>query len=267
MQHLTKTLKPTTAPFERTYKAIKGIPGKGPTMYEVPYELAGIFGFRLEKVNPEKGLGFYLYDLRQGQSDATKLFTGGKFGVLSGEPKTPKDVIERYYVANKQLFKVRKDMLNHIKNAMTLGVNPNKLQDIFEKRGIPKSTLEELLSGEFDPFFPSDKIQERFEDISRETGQSNPFYGAEGTLEAMKNLLEIQNLHGEFQLDLKQFLPDTDPQGQSALPSTPMPDAQAVQSAAAMPAAGAMNQGLTPTENALLSEEEKQITLRNRGLV
>jgi hypothetical protein len=33
-----------------------------------------------------------------------------------------------------------------------------------------------------------------------------------------------------------------------------------------MPAAGAMNQGLTNTENALLSEEEKQITLRNRGL-
>ena len=33
-----------------------------------------------------------------------------------------------------------------------------------------------------------------------------------------------------------------------------------------MPAAGAMNQGLTPTENALLSEEEKQIRLRSRGL-
>jgi hypothetical protein len=33
-----------------------------------------------------------------------------------------------------------------------------------------------------------------------------------------------------------------------------------------MPAAGAMNQGLTPTENSLYSEEEKQITLRNRGL-
>jgi hypothetical protein len=44
-----------------------------------------------------------------------------------------------------------------------------------------------------------------------------------------------------------------------------MPNAQAVQTAA-MPAAGVMNQGLTPTENALLSEEEKQITLRNRGL-
>ena len=82
----------------------------------------------------------------------------------------------------------------------------------------------------------------------------------------MKNLLEIQNLYGDFQLDLEQFLPDTQPDGQSALPPTPMPNQEAVQTAAVMPAAGAMNQGLTNTENALLSEEEKQITLRNRGL-
>jgi hypothetical protein len=44
-----------------------------------------------------------------------------------------------------------------------------------------------------------------------------------------------------------------------------MPNQQVVQTAA-IPAAGAMNQGLTPTENALLSEEEKQIKLRSRGL-
>ena len=263
MQHVIKTLKPTTAPFERTYKGIKKIPGKGPVMYEVPKELAGIFGFRLEKVNPEKALGFYLYDLRQGQSEATKLFTGGKFGVLSGEPKTPKDVIERYFVANRALFQVRKDAQKHLLNAMKLGVNPNKLEEIFEKRGIPTGLLDSLLSGEFKPFFPSEKIQERFEDIALEGGQPNPFLGAEGTLEAMRNLMETQNLYGDFNLDLKDFLPDTDPAGQSALPPTDMPSAAVIQTSQAP---GNMNQGLTPVENALLSEEEKMIKLRQRGL-
>ena len=233
---------------------MKGIPGKGPTMYEVPKELGGIFGFRLEKVDPEKALGFYLYDLRQGQSEATKLFTGGKFGVLSGEPKTPKDVIERYFIANKALFDVRKEAQTHLLNAMKLGVNPNKLEEIFEKRGIPIGLLDSLLSGEFKPFFPSEKIQERFEDIAREGGQPNPFLGAEGTLEAMKNLMEIQNLYGDFNLDLENFLPDTDPGGQSALPPTDMPSAAVIQTSQ-MPTG--MNQGLTPVENALLSEEEK----------
>ena len=82
----------------------------------------------------------------------------------------------------------------------------------------------------------------------------------------MNAIMEGLTLFDEFNLDLEDFLPDTDPQGQSALPLTPMPNQQVVQTAAAMPAAGAMNQGLTPTENALYSEEEKQITLRNRGL-
>ena len=183
--------------------------------------------------------------------------------MLSGEPKTPKDVIERYFVANKALFQVRKDAQKHLLNAMKLGVNPNKLEEIFEKRGIPTGLLDSLLSGEFKPFFPSEKIQERFEDIAFEGGQPNPFLGAEGTLEAMRNLMETQNLYGDFNLDLKDFLPDTDPAGQSALPPTDMPNAAVIQTSQAP---GNMNQGLTPVENALLSEEEKMIKLRQRGL-
>ena len=82
----------------------------------------------------------------------------------------------------------------------------------------------------------------------------------------MNAAMQSLTLFDEFDLELNDFLPDSDPEGQSALPPTPMPNQQVVQTAAAMPAAGAMNQGLTPTENALLSEEEKQIKLRSRGL-
>ena len=81
----------------------------------------------------------------------------------------------------------------------------------------------------------------------------------------MNAAMQSLTLFDEFDLDLQDFLPDSDPEGQSALPLTPMPNQQVVQTAA-MPAAGVMNQGLTPVENALLSEEEKQIKLRSRGL-
>jgi hypothetical protein len=53
---------------------------------------------------------------------------------------------------------------------------------------------------------------------------------------------------------------------QKPLPPTPMHLMQQVIQTAALPASGVMNQGLTATENALLSEEEKQIRLRQRGL-
>jgi hypothetical protein len=75
MQHLSKTLLPTTAPFERTIKAITGEPGKGAEIYEIPYELAGIFGFRPIKVDPEKSLGFKLFEYQKGISDSRGLFT------------------------------------------------------------------------------------------------------------------------------------------------------------------------------------------------
>ena len=118
----------------------------------------------------------------------------------------------------------------------------------------------------FGSFFPSQGLQERFQDLAQKGNVANVFFEAEPALRAMNAIMEGLTLFDEFNLDLEDFLPDTDPQGQSALPLTPMPNQQVVQTAAAMPAAGAMNQGLTPTENALYSEEEKQITLRNRGL-
>ena len=74
------------------------------------------------------------------------------------------------------------------------------------------------------------------------------------------------NLYQDWDIDLQDFLPDTAPEGQSALPPTPMPSQDVIQTSA-IQAPGIMNQGLTPTENALLSEEEKQIRLRQRGLV
>ena len=261
MQHLSKTLLPTTAPFERTIKAITGEPGKGSEIYEIPYELAGIFGFRPIKVDPEKSLGFKLFEYQKAISDSRGLFTGE---IDPTTMRTAQDVIERYYIANKQTFNARKKMLKTINNAKTLAVAPDKIENIFDKRGL-KSEYEELTFGVFDPFFPSERVQERFEDLAQQGGIANVFLEAEPTIRAMNSIMEGLTLFDEFNINLEDFLPDTSPEGQSALPPTPMPDQQVIQTAAVQ-TPGIMNQGLTATENALLSEEEKQIRLRQRGL-
>ena len=153
MQHLSKTLLPTTAPFERTIKGFTGEPGKGGEIYEVPKELAGIFGFRPIKVDPEKSLGFKLFEYQKAISDSRGLFTGE---IDPTKMKTAQDVIERYFIANKQTFEARKKMLRSINNAKELGIAPDKVESIFDKRGL-KSEYEELTFGIFDPFYPSEK--------------------------------------------------------------------------------------------------------------
>jgi hypothetical protein len=261
MTHLGKTLLPTTQPFQRTIKGFTGEPGRGGEIYEIPYELAGIFGFRPIKVDPEKSLGFKMFEYQKGISDSRGLFTSE---IDPTEMKTPEDVIKRYFVANKQTFDVKKKMLQTINNAKSLGMKDDKIFELFDKRGL-SSAYNELTSAQFKPFYPSKKVIERFDDLADKIDIKSVFDQAESTINQMEDKMYKLNLYQDWNINLEDFLPDTDPQGQSALPPTPMPDPQVVQSAA-MPAAGAMNQGLTPTENALLSEEEKQIRLRQRGL-
>jgi len=262
MTHLGKTLLPTTQPFQRTIKGFTGEPGRGGEIYEIPYELAGIFGFRPIKVDPEKSLGFKMFEYQKGISDSRGLFTSE---IDPTEMKTPEDVIKRYFIANKQTFDVKKKMLQTINNAKSLGMKDDKIFELFDKRGL-SSAYNELTSAEFKPFYPSKKIIERFDDLADKIDIKSLFDQAESTINQMEDKMYKLNLYQDWNINLEDFLPDTDPAGQSALPSTPMPDSQAVQSTAAMPAAGNLNQGLTPTENALLSEEEKQIRLRSRGL-
>ena len=67
-------------------------------------------------------------------------------------------------------------------------------------------------------------------------------------------------------INVEDYLQDeSEPVASLPLPNMPMPSQQVIQTAQNQ-ALGNMNQGLTPIENALLSEEEKQIRLRQRGL-
>ena len=79
----------------------------------------------------------------------------------------------------------------------------------------------------------------------------------------MKNL----NLDEEFddQININDYITQQEVQT-PMLPQTPMPNQNVIQASIADQATEPLNQGLTNTENALLSQEEKMIRLRQRGL-
>ena len=191
-------------------------------------------------------------------------FTGGPEGVLSGEIKTPKDLIERYFVANKALFGVQQKMSNHLQNAQTLGIGKNQLSSLFDARGLSLDTLNRLDRKQFEPFFPSEGVIEKFGEISRTAGQPNPFLEAQGVLQSMRNAFRTQRLNEPLSINLGNFLPSYSSPTQGQLPVTPMPSAS-ILTPPVQQVAGLQN-GLTPVENALLSESEKQMRLRQRGL-
>ena len=82
----------------------------------------------------------------------------------------------------------------------------------------------------------------------------------------MSNAFRQLKLNQDFIYKLEDFLPQSSKEvtPQSNLPIQPMPNAS-ILSNPIQQVAGIQN-GLTPTENALLSESEKQMKLRQRGL-
>ena len=119
----------------------------------------------------------------------------------------------------------------------------------------------------FDPYVPSENIRREFRQLSERIGIENPY--EEALLDINDIVQDLRNLSFEDDFDkeinVQDYLIDDEPLAQVPLPQTPMPSNQVIQTAQ-LQAMGNMNQGLTPIENALLSDEEKQIRLRNRGI-
>ena len=103
------------------FPIVTGKPSDRGEFFELPDELLGFAGYRAVKVDPVRSMGFKIADYQRGIRESRALFTGGSESVLKGGPKTARDVIERYFVANKARFEVQQQMYKNIQAANTLG--------------------------------------------------------------------------------------------------------------------------------------------------
>ncbi len=260
--HLAKAMLPFSyQQINRLYQAATDKPSKRGEFFELPDELLGFAGYRAVKLDPVRSIGFKIADYQRGIRESRQAFTG-KEGVLLGGPKTPKDVIERFFIANKSRFRVQKEMLKNIEAANILGVDMRKFGQEFSERGLGK-TYGRLRRRDFNPYFPSQDIFREFEQISRRIGEPNPMKAALGAIRSMSRRLNRLRLDGEFNLNLDDYLPDTEMLDQSAMLTTPPVNPEVVET---NQLASVSETGLTPSEQALLSPEEQAIRLRQRGM-
>ena len=261
LKHIAETQAPQYKQYVRVYDSYTGKPDNNGDVIEIDKALAGVFGFRMIKLRPDKGLEYYITDYTTGERNARREFTGGPEGVLK-PAKSAEDVIERFYVANKALFGVHNKMKNHIRNAEKLNLSKDKIAEIFVKRG-NKKDYAYLSENYFKPYFPSKNIRQKFDEIATDTGLPNPFEEAAPIIERMYEDFLNKRLNEDWQFKLEDYMPQPTPGSQSALPPTPMPNPNIVNPQPQLATA----QGLTPTEMALLSPEEQQIRLKQRGMI
>jgi len=259
--HLGQALAPSYRQFQRLGQAAFGVPTRRGDELNIGPELAGFMGFRPIKVDPLDSMGFKIAEYQTGIRNARREFTGGYFGLLRGGRIKPNDVIQAYYNSNKARFLVQQEMTKNISAAQILGVNKSNLNREFKDRQLSDETFNNLAKGRFEPYFPSEDIQQRFREIARNLGDPNVFTEVRPTLRLMLQEFRRLPLTSSFDSDINDFLFED-----SIIPGLPssVTGAQPVVNTQASAQQIDPNTNLTPTQQALLSPEEQLIASRRQ---
>ena len=261
IEYAAKELSPgSREQLVRLYKALTDQTVKG-TKYEIPDELMGLFGFRKVPLNLEKTLNFRIQKFKRDTRNERNLIYAG---TRTGDPVKDENIIIRQFIeANKQRYETYSKMRRLYDAVKVLGMRDKKIEEEFGDRNALK-LYGFIEDNKFEPFSVSTDVIAAYAKESDEKNIPNPL-----NKKVLKKLEKISKdmiklkLNQEFNIDVNKYLlPESDTSMVPPLPEQPMPNVSVAQ---ATP--NVMQTGLTPTESALLSEEEKMIALKNRGMV
>jgi len=260
--------------FGRLIDAYFDQPGPRGEKYELDNEAAGFYGLRSIKVDALNKMDFKINEFKTGIRNTRGLLTGP---ITKGGEIARDDIIQRYILANRQRHEVMQNMYKDVEAAKILEVPEVALYEEFKKRQekkafqyisndaylplkISKSTEEEILR-------QRKELESEFENLKFEAPYDRVTLDILGQLQEVMSQIPLSANFDDY-IDPKDWV--LEPKGifgnrseTPPLPIQPMPDANVVQ---AMPQQNIMQTGLTPTENALLSDAEKTMRLKQRGL-
>ena len=265
-EHVAYTLSPGSVPqLRRLINAIQKKSQKG-VNYEVPDELLGFIGFRKVPLDRERNLNFKIAEFQEAKrNEGRKIFEN----LRSGDPITdPNLLIRQYFETNKSFYEDMSKLRRVYDAVKTLGMRDRDIEDNFAKRN-EGPLYEDIENNKFFPILITSGQIEGVKELAKDKNIPDIFSRqVERMIDKMERDMERLKLNQDFELDINNYLLKT--QQTSELQTPPIP----VQVSDARPSpqvinSGQMaqlNEGLTRTENALLSEEEKAIKLRDRGL-
>jgi hypothetical protein len=251
--------------------AMQDKPGDRGEKFEVSDEIAGFYGLRPIKVDPINSLNYKINEFKTSIRNTRNLFTKP---FLSGGEISENEIIENYILANAQRYKAFNQLKRKIEAADILEASRRDLKELFNRRQEPKN-YRSIQKNRFMPFSLTKPVKkeferqtkelfENFDDIERPARIRGPLLR---TLKRIERQMKRIPLGEDFYdyIDVNKYIsqaPAASGERQFAsLPQMPMPSSQVVNPQPMMTA-----DGLTPTENALLTEGEKQIRLKQRGM-
>jgi hypothetical protein len=248
--------------------------------YDITDEAAALFGgIRIYEVNVNDS--FRRYEASKFSKRITssrKQFADGDDGIYNGN-NSKQDIVDYYYDYQLRNYRIFSDFHREFKDAVLLGIDPKELGRLLLKRGgIIKSDIRAIMTGTFNaPQLPAVGPRSRFAEIAKEKNMSvKDLVPWQELKEMRKKFLRVPlgltpgkvkdfifgRLFERFQEKRQQqsaaqpVIPITQPQTIAATPQV------------ATSAVPGTDQGLSPTEIALLSPEEQLIKLRqNRNVV
>ena len=153
-------------------------------MYDLTDEALGFTGYRPVPIDPARSLDFKMSAYQRSIRNARREFNAE---LLRGEEITPKQITDRYIIANKAKWDAMKDMSLDITAGKILGVPLWKLDTVLDR--VSKKDAESLAyTNSFIPFNISDNVKKVFEENARKLGVFNPYYSAEGQLSILQRL-------------------------------------------------------------------------------
>jgi hypothetical protein len=268
IKHATYTMSPGSLPqLKRLYKAAMGETIKG-QRYEIPKELAGFFGFRGVDITPDRTLDFKIQDYRRDKRAERNLIY---MGTLTGDPVTDEDKIVRQFIlANKQHLETMSKIKRVVDAAQTLGMRRKEIKRLFEDRGLGSLYSKYLRRDKFQPFTISEGMEDAYKQLAKKYDIENPLNrDVKKRIKKIIKKLKKQKLNDDYVItesDWMSALPRAGAVQTAQRSQTPLPPTEGVNPELVTQATPNITQtGLTHIENALLSNEEKAMRLRQRG--
>ena len=268
--HIAKAFEPgSIAQFQRISDTLAGKKDTYGRTFDLEDELKGLAGFRVQKVDPDRGLIYKTTSFVRGLKDADNLFTAP---LLKGGRISPEKLLNTYKYSEQRRFETLKEMYLDIQAAKALGMSNNRIKARVKRRGVSSDVFNELIKGTYTPKRPTVFFKKRMSQITKDLNKDSDEQIPNPYIEARPFINEIIRQNRRVSLATGEVnIPDFDEPEEIDPLGEPITNTQVGVTATPPPVAPNLtepqqNQSTMPNNFGSLPTAEKLKILRDLGL-